>query len=741
MGRYADMLLTAEAPQEQGKWSSQLLDVEQPQQPQERQKPKRGPVSALLDSIRGRRDPKYADIGTVYDQHADVLENPMGMSATLGASDAQLADTVRSALGDRFVRQEKDANDYDVFVTRGKDGQEQRGYLNAPGLDTQDVVRGVRGSLPYALAGGGVGALTRGAGVGVQLLAQGAGAGTTSLAGDVAQMPLGSEQGVELGKAAVTTAFGAAAPVASAIGSSIWRRFVTIPGLVDSATGQLTTKGIEAARRAGVDPADITPDFSRDFAKSLANTGDEAAAATQAGIERMGIPATRGQATKDPYLLTQEEGMRRKLYGEQAQNTILGFDQRQQDAIARAALGDDPAHRTGVGYRINPNRKPGSVQEDRLPASLGEGAKDGLTTAREAARTAENDAWSKATALEATPDALKELPAKINAALSGSMPNERATPAAYQMAKELERILKGEAPEKAASFLDANPTKNVDQMRRNLLSIYQSADNNADKKMSGAMYDAFNDWIGDAASKAMLRGDPQAAMELVKARGFTKEVRELFSPQTASGRSSPGASRLQKMQDADSGEGVIQALFGSQGSRGASEGTVEALQSFRTALKRFAPADVAKQSWDDVRLAYWTRLVTAKNGELVGPTAMMNNIKSAMTGQNTVFKVLYSEAERREISQLVRALATVSYKPPNASGSGYTAASFAKEGVLKLLDSFGLGTPARAALSYTGVGKAINAAVARRAVDPISRPVRPNIAPVVTGAGSAYARD
>jgi hypothetical protein len=130
-------------------------------------------------------------------------------------------------------------------------------------------------------------------------------------------------------------------------------------------------------------------------------------------------------------------------------------------------------------------------------------------------------------------------------------------------------------------------------------------------------------------------------------------------------------------------------------------------------------------------------MVSGKSGELVGPTAMVNNLKSAMQNQSTVMATLYSPVELRQMREFVRALEAVSYKPPNASGSGYSAAQFAKDGLLKILDSFGLGTPARAALQYTGIGNALSGASAKQAVSAISRPVRPNVTPFMTAAGQA----
>lgn len=700
----------------------------------------------IANSIRGRQDPKEAGTGTVFDQYPNELGNPTANAAIFGADDAGMGDIIQKSLGDKFIRRETDANGYEIMVTRGPDGQERRGYVNRPGLDVQDVSRAVYGSLPYVATGGATGAALKTAGVGLNALGQAGAAALTSAGGDVASGAMGSEQGIDMTKAGVMGALGAAGPVAGMAAGALWRRFVTIPGLVDKTTGQLTAKGLEAAKRAGIDPADITPDFAKRFADTLAKTGDEAQAATQAGLDRFGIPATRGQVTKDPYFLTQEEGMRRRLYGEGAQDAMRAFDQRQQEAISYAALGGERGRggvfspERGIAEQINPARTPGTNAFDRMPGPLGESVQSGLQAAREGARTAEREAWKDATGLEVTKEALATLPETLNTKLGGLIMSETNTPAAAQMAKHVEGILAGEAPERVAGWVKSAPTKNVDQMRRNLLAMSKSAATPTDKEAAKAIYNGFNDWITEAAKGNLLKGDPEAAMKLVNARGFTKEVRDIFAPSSETGKATPAGRRLAKVLDenmTDSGEAVVQALFGSQGSRGLNDGTVSALQSVKAALHRFAPAEHATQAWNDVRLAYWSRLVTGKTGDLVGPTAMLSNIKTAISSQKSVMDTLFTPIEQRQMREFVRALEIVSFKPPNASGSGYSAAQFAKEGIMKFLDAFGLGKFADAAVQYSGVGRAFGSATARQAINQIARPVRPNVTPAVTGAGQA----
>jgi hypothetical protein len=756
MGKYSDGLLGAQPVAEQdgtqpsapGKYSSELLGGPAPatqaaptQQPEQ---PEQGWGEWLKESVVGKKDPAYEGTGSVYEQFQDDLTSPTATAAMLGASDPQMADIIAKNLGDRLIRREKDANGYDVFVTRGPDGQEQRGYVNQPGLDTQDMWRTLYGAAPYVVGGGAIGSATKGAGWGLQALAQGAGAGATSVAGDVAQIPMGSEHGVELPKAGIAAGLGAAAPPVAAAAGALWRRFVTVPGLYNSATGKLTEKGVKAAREAGVDPVMIESSAAEEFAKSFAKTGDAKAAATKATMEPYGIPATKGQISKDPYILTQEEKMRRRMYGEGAQDVIKDLDQRQMEAIRQAALGPqtaDEPYRSNVPRMIAPGRKPGMVEADRSSASLGENIRSGLGETKSAAKAAEREAWSGTKDLAATKEALATLPERINQALADET---RFTPTAQKMAETLNDFMSGSAPETAIGAFKLKPVQSVDQMRRQLFSIMKQSADPEDNRMASKVYDAFNDWIGEAAEKSLLAGDPAAAMKIVKARGFTRELNQLLKPTDQTGRLTPAAQRMAKVFDegkADSGEAVVNSIFGPQGSATAGTGTVQTLKNVKNFLTQHASPETAKQTWDDIRLAYWTRLVQNKTGELFGPQAMLGNIRKAQSSQKSAMEVLFSPDERREIGRFANALSVVSYKPPNASGSGYTAGEAINEGLARLLDAFGLGRLYRAVGTKYGVGDALAKARARTYAEGMAGPTkRPNLAPALTITGSTHER-
>lgn len=690
-----------------------------------------GFVGSLRRMVRGEHDTRFKNMPTVYEQFSRELEGPAGMAATLGASDEQLSDVMQQALGDRFVRREADANGYPIIVTRRPDGQEQSGYVNRPGLDSQDVTRTIRGALPYAATGGAGATAARGAGWVGHTIVQAGAAGSTSVAGDLAQLPMGSEQGVEPEKALINTVAGAAGPTISKVGSALWRRFVTEPSLYDRVTGVLTDKGAQIAREAGFDPTQMAADIQREFGKTYARSGGDAnAAAAVIADKEFNIPSTVGQRSKDPQRLMDEKAARYGVYGDAAKSVLRGFDAQQAEAVKAAALTGTPES-AGIMKTIAPGRS----ETDFALSNVGNDIRIGMQSALGQAQAGEQAAWSKVTDITPKPQAFDSLPEMLSGRL-GDLPIDQVnTKTAASMAKALDEYVSGKAlTEPVAKVLKQAPVTTLDQMRRRLLAMSRAADNGTDRKAATAIYDGFNDWIDDAAEKALVNGDADAAAALRTARDTSKTMRQIFQPTTKRGMSTPAAKIIDDViERSDSAEGIVSGLFGGGPSSNIKDGSVEALKYIQVALRRYANPEVAGKTWNDVRAAYWMRLVKGKNGDMLSPTVMMENIKLAMHNQRSLIHVLYKNDEIAQMIRFQQALRQISYRDPNPSGSAVGFASLTKQFLGKILDSVPFG---KAAFERSGIPDAYGAAVAKRAVATIS-PQAPNrmITPYIQPAG------
>ena len=330
------------------------------------------------DAIKGKQDPAYAHLkGFDIDAAGAPTILSTAGAAFGGADDKSYADVIQKSLGGQFKRRFQDANGYEIIEWTDGKGQTRQEYVNTPGLDLGDVQRGVGQALSYIGVGKLMGKGLQGAPLALRAAGQMGGAASTSVVGDISNMALGSEQGVDpkkavvagltagvaetlpgkllapvmggviaggatlandgtVGETATNTGLGVMAGVAA---NALIRRLVGMsPGLyVDN--GKLTPKGEQVAVQAGLDPKSIAGDVADEFARTYAKTRNAATAGLKAQQTESGIPLSLGQRTKDYQQMVREDQMRAGLYGQDAKAIIDQFDREQQSATRNALLG------------------------------------------------------------------------------------------------------------------------------------------------------------------------------------------------------------------------------------------------------------------------------------------------------------------------------------------------------------------------------------------------------------------
>jgi hypothetical protein len=626
-----------------------------------------------VQDVVGKRDPRYKDVPTM----AEVMNRDGSMTFgnaaresgawLTGASDKDMAGVYRGMLGDRFVRQETDANGYPIIVYRGPDGGEARAYVNKPGLDMQDVVRGVEGLAPYVGAGRAVGALTKGASVVPRMVAQALGQGATSVAQDAAGVGAGVSDldlAKTAGKAGLAAAGGAAGEAAGQALGYAWRKLVTEPRYFDRATRQLTPAGEDAARAAGLDPETLPQNIAQDFGREMAKTADPFEAASPVIRNEFRIPQTRGEMTGNMQDLLREQQMSAGTYGETAARIMKSFRDAQTKSIDNAVRGDMGPVEPGIAGKLAPDRIGASLGKDDLGANI----RANTQSALDAAKKTESEAW------KAVPDdfratdealaAIDDVIPQVLAARKVQVIEEGLTPAAKKMSDMIEKFQAGEMPKGSSRYVDKSLAGHVDVMRRRLLAGMQEAATPTDKRAAEALYDGFNDWIVEAAKHS---GDPSIAMKLVTARSISREIHQAFDGEKGSAGARIMANILKK---ADSAEGVVNALFSAPSSGQIKGGAVAALDSLKRAYDTYLPREAAKAAWDDVRLAYWMRIAEKKTGDVGGPQALATSIKTALNSQGSIAKKLFTPEELGEMNRLAMVLESVARRNPNTSWSG-----------------------------------------------------------------------
>lgn len=623
-------------------------------------------ASGVVEAVRGRQDPAYADVPVFKPVTGEGIEQ-FPLAKMTAVDDEAYGDILRKGLGERFVRMERDANDYPVIVYRDDTGQEAKGYVNRPGLDMEDVDRALSVSVPFLAAGGLAGRATQGAGIVGRALTQGLTAGATSLGLDKAAQGMGSEQGADATRAAFAGGLGLAGELAAPALSRVFGGGRGASRHVDENGRLVSPQARKAAQDAGLNPDEIPEELSIRIAAGIEMGRDPAEAVVAAQTGHFGIPTTKGQRTKDPALLSVEKDIRYGNLGREAQHVLKDVDDRQAAAIRQQALGRESGEGGSIATGLAPHRTPGEVH----PQTLGTSIREGLTAAREAEEAAVSAAWPKTDILP-RPQAFESLPDALAGQIGGLRLDANLTPTAMQMDRALAQWRSGSAViSDGPQVVKQAPVRTVDEMRKHLGSMIDAAQTPTDRRAAQSIYRGFNDWVEQAADQGMLTGTAADVAAFRAARELTREVKGLFQPRDKAGRATPGAKLLEQiMEGADSAESIVAKLFTGPQSP-PRQGAVEALQRMRTILQRQAKRDlnVTSHVWNDVRLAYWTKLVTDRRGNVMTPGHMKNALESAFRNQKSIMDVLFSPQEQSTMRLFAKALGEATFKDPNPSGT------------------------------------------------------------------------
>lgn len=624
-----------------------------------------GVAEDVVGRIQGKQDPRYKDV-PAYPADEPGWHGAADLGALFTDNDKDYAAIIKEGLGDKYIGSETDANGYEIITYRGDDGKEYPAYINKPGLDLSDVNRELMAMTPAVGAGTAVNYLMRKLGLPLipRMVGMGATEAATSGARDVTAANLGADFDPMASSFKMLIAAGGGSLFEGLSGpvTNLWRRLFSDPKMVDAATGALTASGRQAAVAAGLDPETMDTRLAELFQQQLSQSASPREAAAAARTQEFNVPTTRGQRTKSPNDLGMEQEARHGSWGDAAHKIVAEFDASQKSAIDRAV--DDV-----IGLQVAPRQ--GGRETHTLGTRIQEGSRD----ARDVWKKEEDRLWNDAR----TP--LQPDPRYVNGTLSPILRDtlkdmavtQTNTPTAYQMMDLLQDFTEGKAitaPHRLLAEAGQEGQKNIDQIRRDLFGLMNSAPfGSPDRKAAGKVYDSYLQWIDYLAERgALVGGTAEDIAALKLARGFTRDVKELFGPRT-NGKSNEAAAKITKIMEdtrTSSGEDVVRALFGAGGpTAGAGKGTVQALRHLRAILR--AGGEAGQDAWDDVRLAYWMRLVRDRKGSRYSPKMLRNNIEAAFTNQKSVIDAMYTEEEQRLMRRFAAAMEDVDAVDMNPS--------------------------------------------------------------------------
>lgn len=528
-------------------------------------------------------------------------------------------------------------------VVRASDDAPWR-YINKPGIDAQDATDLAGEVVKFAPA-------AKGATLGAGLLSRmGAGAlfgGATSIAGDAAAEQLGSEQGVDMQKAAFSAAgMGAGellAPVLTKMGGAVGKS-LGVKGKDKGAAAAMEKIGLAEAKKADA------------AIKRGVPLGAKEAAGMQRLADDFGIPLSKGQATGDFGQIAFEESARKGGRGEGAQRVMRQFSAGQQDAVREAAR--------GLGGK--------TASADLTDA--GDIIRQGVIGRRDAAKSAINEAYSTAKGAGATID-VNAVPNFARSVIR-NLPDEVTQPGVFssqQTIKELypktaiilDDLAQTQQRLSQAKDVTAIDFRDFERLRSRITQAASDA-KGRDKYALQQMRAGLDDWIEEAGVNALASGDETVIESFKNARQLRAQFGRLFEkggPDDLAGRI------VQDIANKDmSAEQVVNTVFGA-GDIGATKASLATTKRLKEIL---GPDSAEWQAMRDAAMYKILRKGFGVTGQDYAPGALKTSLDKALDGPGKeIMKELYTPEEllrMREFRAVVQRII-----PPkdavNASGT------------------------------------------------------------------------
>ena len=614
------------------------------------------------------------------------------------AEPAQIADIAEKALpgAKRF----KDKHGNLMLRYRGK-----RFYVNKPGMSRTDLIQILAQTVAFLPAGR---VATLPGTLGKRLLTAAPANTATSIGLDVGAEALGSEQGVDYTRAAITGAAGAAAEILSPLASKFMRAIRKSPDLLDQATGKLTERGRRMAASVGMDPDKMGEDLSRMFAEEASTATGTAGAVQRIRGKEFGVPLTRGQAGDDFNALAKEEATRHGAYGEKAGDIMRQFDTEQQTAMQHAR-GDIQAGLGGGETRL------------ARPAQAGDVVGPGLTARAAAKKDAVDAAYETARETEAriTAGGFRGLWRRAAEAVTDFGIDAQLHPAAtraLRSLRKLESTTRRRAKGKAR--ITSVALKRIETERRKLLNLERATANPADAEAVRRIKGEFDNWLDEAMDNALFVGDDQALAVMKKARAERRQYGALFEQQ---GKGDRAGKIIQSIVGEDRTPEQVMNLVMGRSKLGAQDVSVDVLKR----IKKITGTDA--EEWLVLKEAGWLKLAKEIGDGGFSPTKFKNRLNDVLETNRSWIDELYTPDEinlfERFRDEVMRTVTPAGARNP--SKTAHTLARLAREwaGRIGTMLTFS-GSPLGGATFFTmkRLPQVMGTRAAKKAVRPVMPP-------------------
>ena len=601
------------------------------------------------------------------------------------SQDAQI-DMIKKVVPGTVATKDKFDN---VLLTFPKINGGQTVYLNKPGFSFQDVAQTTSQVLQYIP---GAGFVTRkiGGGIFKKSIAQGTMAAGTSAAQDVVATGMGSEQGIEKDKAAISFAGGmfgepvgrflsrfTIEPIKKATGY-VTRQVIDplLPGSMSvsqlnifsgkglylNSKGVITNKTKDLAKKHEIDISDLNSQTLKEFAQALEDGVDPSLAKELVGANKYGISLWKAQALNDKGMLKQIQMMREGAYGNEAKAIIDNQDQIQikQSLQYLNNFRNQLIKNKNISTQAQPGTK---VAEDESVTTLTNLIKEleskQANLVSQKYKAIDFDGSFKAPVMKNFVKNIKNSLEDSEFGI-GAIPDSSFAPIANKSLLQLEKFTKPFIQNKKK--LTKITLKELENERKRINNFISVAKDATDRKALFVIKNQYDDFMQETIEKGLANGDDGVLNAIKLARGEKRKYSEMFEPQNILKKGGKikdrGGEFIQNVTRGEyTPEQIANWIYGN-----ASTGKAYSNKSVEVLKKMESLFPKGSDGFEILKDGAFLRLVSSgfrKDGikETFDPKLFIKSVNDAMNGNGrNISNIIYTNNEKKALIEFSKEL-------------------------------------------------------------------------------------
>jgi hypothetical protein len=617
--------------------------------------------NAVADFFSGTKKTEFPDMPEIgeYSGEGAVMS---GLGLLITPNQKSQAQIIQSQVPGSEIFKDR----FDNIIVTMPDGKNF--YLNKPGASQQDVLQTTSQILAY-IPGYSWAMKKAGKSYFKKAILAGVAGGGTSLAQDIATMPLGNEE-IDVTRAAISSAVpivfeGVVSPVVG----GVWKKLMGNPSFTKTITkledGKevkqlvLNKKGEKAAEAAGIDVTKVNEKFIKEFTEKLSQGESPAIAGSQAGAGKFEFNLSRAQAAGD------EEGIAllfeaaKGSYGKEPQIQAQAFLKQQGIDIENSASNIIKRFDKGE-FNIETIEEAGQ--------NIIQGLEKRFTTASNNVETAYNFI-DKDGVFQATNSNIDELTASVTKGINSKtgIIDKELTPATIKAQKVIKDFVKKYKPKKPPK--DGKKVRKIKPatfnefiiMKRKLSSIYKAGSNNTDRAGVNAVIKEWTKFVDDNVDNILFSPDKGGVEALKKANKLASEKFKLFDVNDIKVNGlkindKAGKVVMKILNDPDiTPNKTIDYIFG-RANLGKSSDSMSIIKRLKTVFgvegKELQKQASKNKDFQSLRTASWEKLVrdSSKNGKF-SSQSFYNNWKTLKQKNKDLLDELFEPKEIKLIDE------------------------------------------------------------------------------------------